>query len=571
MRVPASAGLCLLVACHAGPAVEAPRPDVPLAVAWPPGTRFRTEVADGLPDEPRWRALAVWWREALHQTVAFGLTEAADRTTPVLELTVAPDARALAAVLRTPDGERALAGESFADGELLAAIDRLAWATRIALGEDADAPRPVAAITSADPIVALAVDDAQRLLATGAFASAERTLRAARPRDGGAPFLLEGIAALDLLGGNARTAERVCREALGYEIRLSPTVRHRLARTLLQARASQDPPGAATFDRELLQLALVTRRERPHDDEPALSEALAHNFLGDFAAARRQLTELRVRLPERAVVAYHLGWACLADGAPHEAVEHLAEAALRMPGPWVLLPRAIALYEAGEHDQLEHVLAATLDEFSRSDDDVLVHQVQRMQAAHALLRGQQDAACDLLLADLRWLLRHPVALEARAGELAEEGAVLVRLGGASELPSLLTAVQRQHPATAVADACAFVGGMVEVSSRRDRLPELEAELSRGGESAWSARLKAFAHEQRGEVGDMQVELAHAAQLSASPMTKALLAHSLRAVGRAAEADELHAALRRELTTLHLRKPCQHPLYGPELAFAFALR
>lgn len=570
MRVLASAGLCLLVACHA-PTDQPPRPDVPLAVRWSPGTRFRTAVADGLPDEPRWRAVAIWWREALHQTVAFALAEHDDRATAVLELSVDPAARGLAALLRTTDGERALAGESFADGELLAAIDRLAWATRLALGEDAEAPLPVAAITSADPAVALAVDDAQHLLATGAFASADRALRTARPRDGGAPFLLEGIAAIELLRNDPRAAERLCREALGYEARLSPTTRHRLARTLLLARASQDPGGAAVYDKELLQLALVTLRERPHDDEPALSEAIAHNFLGEFAVARGQLTALRTRLPERAVVAYHLGWACLADGAPREAAAQLADAALRLPGPWLLLPRAIALYEAGEHDELELVLAATLDEFARSDDDLLVHQVQRMQAAHALLRGKPDAARELLLADLRWLLRHPIALESRPGELAEAGAVLVRLGGAAELPSLLTAVQRQHGATAIADACAFVAGLQQIAARRERLPALETELSRGGESAWSARLKAFAHELRGEVGDMQVELAHAAQLSSSPMTKALLAKSLRAVGRSADADELQAALRRELTTLHLRQPCQHPLFGPELAFAFTLR
>jgi hypothetical protein len=55
------------------------------------------------------------------------------------------------------------------------------------------------------------------------------------------------------------------------------------------------------------------------------------------------------------------------------------------------------------------------------------------------------------------------------------------------------------------------------------------------------------------------------------MTKALLARSLRAVGKLQEADLLHDTLRAEMRTLHLRKACQHPVFGPELAYAFTLR
>ena len=70
---------------------------------------------------------------------------------------------------------------------------------------------------------------------------------------------------------------------------------------------------------------------------------------------------------------------------------------------------------------------------------------------------------------------------------------------------------------------------------------------------------------------MQAALARAARLSDSPMTKALLARSLRAVGKNQEADLLRDTLRREMLALHLRRPCEHPLFGPELAFAFLLR
>ena len=44
--------------------------------------------------------------------------------------------------------------------------------------------------------------------------------------------------------------------------------------------------------------------------------------------------------------------------------------------------------------------------------------------------------------------------------------------------------------------------------------------------------------------------------------------SLKAMGNFAEAEALQQALRRELTTIHLRSRMAHPLLGPELAFAF---
>jgi len=104
-----------------------------------------------------------------------------------------------------------------------------------------------------------------------------------------------------------------------------------------------------------------------------------------------------------------------------------------------------------------------------------------------------------------------------------------------------------------------------------RATQLERALKRDGDDPWSSLLAAFLHERHGEVGDMQNQLAVAAQLSASPMTKSLLAKSLRAVGKMLEAERLHATLRREMVQIHLRSACQHPLFGPELAYAFVLQ
>ncbi|HEX5051445.1 MAG TPA: hypothetical protein VFZ65_06705, partial [Planctomycetota bacterium] len=177
-------------------------------------------------------------------------------------------------------------------------------------------------------------------------------------------------------------------------------------------------------------------------------------------------------------------------------------------------------------------------------------------------------AVDRMVEDFTELLKNPLVLEQRSGEFAEQGAVLVRLGGASRLPPLLTALRNQHPAAQVADACAFLQGMVQVSEQHEPSASLKAQLAREGDSIWTALLDAFAHELRGEVADMQTSLVRASGLSSSPMTKALLARSLRATGKVAEADALRAALRRELTTIDLRAAPQHPLLGPELAFAW---
>ena len=176
----------------------------------------------------------------------------------------------MVATLRAGGEAKVLAGGRFQVEQLPAAIDRLAWAARLALGEAAALPTPVAAGTSPQPVVVSAVDDAQQLLRDGGLQPAWRALRDARVRDGGAPFVLDGVAALQMVRGELAAAERTAREALGYEERLLPTTRLRLARTLLLARASLQPATAEERDRDLLQLGLTAQRERPHDPEATL-------------------------------------------------------------------------------------------------------------------------------------------------------------------------------------------------------------------------------------------------------------------------------------------------------------
>lgn len=568
--VPAPARFLLLLcaACSSSPPsprLPQPTPQVPVVAAWPAGTRCRATLASTVPDELPWRAAGVWWREALRQSVAFEVSEADDTALPAIELSIDRQAHTVAAVWRDGPRERALAGGRFTDGELPAALDTLAWSARLALGESAPAPLPIAAGTSAVPTVVLAVADAMALLRDGGLQAAQRILRDARSRDGAAPFVLDGLASLALLRGELDAAERLAREALGYEARLLPTTQHRLARTLLLARASRDPERAAEHDRELRTLAEVAGRERPHDPEPQLSAALAANFLAEFAEARALLTGLAARLPEQPIVAYHLGWACLGSGDAAASAPWFERAAARLPAGWVLLPRAVALYESGQTGALQDLLTAQLQE--TTDDEPLRHDLLRMQAALALLTGDREGARTQLLATLTWLLKHPLVLRQRAGEFAEQGALLVRLGAGTELPPLLVAIQQQHSGGEIADACTFLAALADVHRRHERLPAAEGSLARGGDSPWASLLAAYAHELRGEVADMQEALGRAARLANSPMTKALLARGLHAAGRTEEARRLLTTLRGELRTIHLRKPCKHPLLGPELAFA----
>jgi tetratricopeptide (TPR) repeat protein len=562
--------LGILAGCQ-GPPASPPRqpPVVPVVARWAPGTRCLAVLAPGHADDLDHRAAAVWWREALRQSVAFDVVADGDGAAalPRLELTIDRAQQALAASWRTAAGPRVVAGTRIADGDLPAAIDDLAWRTRLALGEAAGPPLPIALATSPRPTVVVAVEDARALLRDGGFTAAVRALRQARAEDGAAPFVLEGLAATTLLLGDAPAAVRIAREALGYEARLLPVTAHRLARTLLLARATAEPRTAADRDRDLRLLGEVARRERPHDPEPVLSLAIAHNFLGDFAAALPLLDGLGQRLPEHAIVDYHLGWARLGTGDAAGAGSAFARAALRLPAPWVLLPQAIALHESGQQLELRALLARHRAE-AEAAAAPLLYDLLRMQAAEAMLARALPAVREPLLAALHWLAQHPAALAMRAGEFAEQGTLAIRLGAGDELPALLAAVQAQHAHTPVADVCTFLAGMLEVQRRRERLPAAEQTLSGDGESPWALLLAAWAHELRGELADRQQALARANLLADSPMTKALLAHGLRAAGAGEQAELLLATLRAELRRLRLRSPCRHPLLGPELAFAF---
>ncbi len=560
-----------LSGCASGPAPipEQPRPEVPVVRALPPGTVLVTDCT-GLPDELPWRAAAVLWHEALRQSAQFVVVDGDGGAPGRSRLRLCADltSQRLAAMLVDESGEAVpIGGDTCTDGDLGAAIDRLARTAREALGEVTSTPVPTAASVGREPGFVDAAADAHRLLHDGGVEAAFRLFTRCRARDGGSPYVLDGLAETELLRGHPGIAERIAAEALSFTTRLAPHRQHRLARTLLLARASQRPENAPGHDRELRDLGRVFQRERPHDPQALLTLGLAENFLGDFAAALPHLQAFVALEPDHPLGHYHLGWTRLALGDNAAAVSEFDLAALRLPAAALIVPRSIALYGAGQHERLRQ-LHDQLNTELLERDSLQLHDLRRMQAAHALLQHDDETAVRLLREDFTWLVSHPSALDERAGEFAEAGLVLARLGGARILPPILATLQQQRPGTALADAISFLGGVVTVAETNQRAEAVERQLSRGGDSVFSLLLQALCHERRGELGDQYTALARAARMNDSPLTKMLLARSLASMGRQPESEQLLAALRAEMLRIHLRQRAQHPLLGPELAYAF---
>lgn len=578
----AAAGTAWLGGCASAPpepaaARVAERPAGAVVHALEPGSVLRllpsAAVTEGGFDQVFADAL---WREAMRQSVRFDIAAGLDDVSelpqqPVLGLSLRADltARLLTCVLEPVDAPPVPLGSStLQDRDLPAAIDELAWRCRIALGEDAEAPVPVAACYTGDAAAAHDAERALRLLGLGDFAAAARAAADARRRDGGSPFVLELLAASALLRGDADAARKLAEEGLAYPLRLSPATAHRLARALLLARSSLYPGQAAARDRELLLLGDVAGRERPFDPQVQFTRAVALDFLERFDEAVPLLRRLAQRLPHNALVGYHLGWAELAAGDAAAAVQALQEAAVVLPRANTVLPRALALYAAGDHARLDDFLQE-LVEAALPQPDPAVHELRRMQAAHALLTERPQRAGDIMLTDLAWLLQRPSLLQQRAGEIADAGEVLVRLGRVKDLSAPLQALAGMRPNGALADALAFLTGLQQVALSGHRAEAIEAALAKsGGVDVWSCVLRAVGHRATGELLDEYSALVQASKLSDSPLIKAALVRSLRATGRIAEAVALRQAMRREMLAVHLRQPMQHPLLGPELALAF---
>lgn len=570
----------LLLALAASCAVQQPTADevrVPAdaacVVSLARGTTVRLVASEGAPSlRSTGEIVDGWFREALRQSDALdfaaGPVAGPSSALPAVRLHFDASSGLCRAELARTDGTFLLAAVAVTPDGLVAAIDELAIRVRIALGDPVDAPpRTVARLYSAVPEVVAACERALDAAAHGEFATAAATLQRARRLDGACTVLLDGMAAAAAMQGDATSALRLAQEALALPRRLGPVTTHRLLRTLLLARASLEPELASRYDEELATLGIVATRERPFDPEVRLTAGIAANFLARFADAREVLGPLEVRLPEHAGVAYHLGWAALGTGDGALAARAFANAARVLPARAVVVPRALAMWSAGDHEGLRRMLAEVADDPAVRSGTAW-HEITRMRAAHELLRGENEAAVALVCADLKWLLDHPATLDQRAGEFADVAETLVRLGQGTRLRPYLLAILEHQANTLLADAATYGLGLAEAAGDRNRVPSTEDHLRRRGAAFWAESLRAFGCRQRGELGAENQALGSAATQSSSPLVKAALVQNLRAQGRPEDAAALHRAMQREFSVLHLRHKLEHPLLGPEFAYAY---
>lgn len=523
-------------------------------------------------EAPSQTAVQGLWREAMRQSstldfAAFPVAAAANQPLQI-ELTLQPQMGTLSASLRTRESVLHLATVKLGKRSLGTAIDELAFKTRTALGDPVtDSPVPSELAYSNDLAVVTQCEIALASLQDGAFATAARQLAAARRRDGGNPMVLEALANVAVLRNQSTAAIEIATEALALKSRLTKTTQHRLARTLLLARATVDATTARRCDEDLLTLATATKRERPWDPDAQISLGIALNFLGRFREARLVLEPLAERLPQNSTVHYHFGWAALGLGDAKTASREFAAVAAVLPLDALLVPVALARYGCGDHDGLRIWLAGQIDERAASRGDA-VHSLRRMQASLALLTHRNADAAEELLRDFSWLLEQPVRFDNRAGEIADSGEVLVRLGYGERLRPMLLTMRQLQSSAALSDAIAYVSAMIDIRATGRPMPEVAESMRIRGATLWGNLLDAFGYYMSGELAAEKTSLTRAFNESSSVLVKAAIQQNLRRVGSTAEADLLHQAICREMLAIDLRRQLQHPLLAPEFAFAW---
>ncbi len=567
--------LLILAGCAANPG-ETPTTAAPVPVAveairtLPAGTRlrlrpcqivtagrFETRVFDGL------------LRETLRQSPHFDIAAGFEDCPSEHELSIAVDPTAARATVSLHRGKAPPLPVTSAelDGTALTTVvDRLALQIRGRLGETVTVmPRPCALIYSADPSCVRGTERALAEIHRASFALPR--LEDARRRDAGCTLTQTAMLGLQLrTGGDPATIARTAAKTLDLlAARVSTTTQHRLMRLVWLARARDGDPRQA--DRKLLELGEVAHRERPHDPHPIYSQALALNYLGDFERSRPLLTDLRERWPRHAWVAYHLCFAELGTENPSAALETINQADL--PAGPTIIPRALAMFHSGQHQQLADLLAKLAEsaEVRASVDGE--HHLLRMRAALAILTNQRETARDHLLADLDWLRQRPSGLATRAFELVETGEVLILLGYGNELSPRLDALMEYAAiAPTLANGLTYLAGLALIHESRTAPTAALRELRSDNRTAWTNQLEAALHRVRGELIDETSKLSTAIRATDSALVRANLARALRTVGRGDDADNLLADLRQRLLRIDLRRPLHHPLLSPAEALAF---
>jgi tetratricopeptide (TPR) repeat protein len=515
------------------------------------------------------------WREAMrigtHLDVAAG-TE--DTAAPyAIELHWDRAAGALSTTLRRADA--APFPLATASGELGAALDRLALATREALGDPAPVDPPgCAAIYSGNRQCVEATERALVAASDGRWTEAVRLLRKARTHDPGCTVTLAALAKTLLALGSApgaqamiAEADKVAIEGLSLGTRLAPTTKHRLAHVAVVTRGRESGRVTAA-DHELLALGEVAARERPHDPHVLLTRAVALGFLVRHAESAPLLRQLARRWPQSAEVAYHLTFAELALGNAEAARAQIQRAAARLPRQVVVVPTALALFHCGAHDELHGFLASLAEDPSYRRGAEL-HELREMQAAHALLTDRAEEAVQLMLEDLDWIRQRPSMLEHYALDVAETGEVLVRIGHAADLTEPLRAFEEIRELPPIfAQVMVLLGGLVQVAAEGRHASAAEAHLDTGGQAVWASVVRAAAFHRRGELMDELRERVFQYQATDSPLARAALAAALEAAGSTDQATRVLRELRARLLAFDLRHQNDHPLMRPTVALAY---
>ncbi len=325
---------------------------------------------------------------------------------------------------RAPVG---LAAASIQGNNLPAALDQLAWRTRLALGEVTSVPPlPCAQAYSHSRNCIRLTNAGARQAMQGDLNDAIHSLRRALGKDPQCCITLLHLSAATRERGQPDQRAQVqewAEQALTLQQRLGPSTRIRLQRNL--ALAQQD-------DTQLLQLAERMMQARPHDPHAIYTQALAWSLSGQTKPAIPLLRKLQQRWPKYGAIPYQLGCALLTEQQPEAALQLFETAKRQLPLHATTLPHAVALLHCGKHLELRRFLA-DLERDRGITGTAALHTIRRMQASHALLQQEAQSAITALLTDLEWLRQRPSRWDLYQADLAEAGEVLLALGQNSKL------------------------------------------------------------------------------------------------------------------------------------------
>ena len=227
----------------------------------------------------------------------------------------------------------------------------------------------------------------------------------------------------------------------------------------------------------------------------------------------------------------------------------------------------MALYHSGRQEELKKMLA-DLAASSTVKNGPALHEILRMQAAHAILTRDMEAAVGFLLADLAWVRQHAQNLDPYTMHVAEAGEVLARFGKEQELLQSIQGFQQlgRLPPT-FRSALTYLGGLVTVCQKK--APEAaQAVLTKAGRAVWSHKLNAAHHHQRGELRREAQALERAIGGTNDPLVFASYARVLLAAGEKKKSDDIAKELNRRLVSFNQGHPRQHPLMSPARAMAY---